>query len=240
MVYKTDHEITAEKALYSQSIKIGHQIKVSTGAIVNWYEKKGTLQFQGGEIAKQKLEQDLAKYIEEKSQASFPKTTSNVSPPSSPEIFIVHGHDHVALEQLELALRRLGLEPYILQNTSGNGLTLIEALEREICTPTRSIKFGIVLLTPDDMGYAKSESKTAEKPRARQNVILEMGMLISALSRQNVAILIKQEVEIPSDLKGLRYIPFKNHVRENILELADLLADAGFTLDAKKIAHASR
>ncbi|GAA5110267.1 hypothetical protein GCM10023261_13840 [Bartonella jaculi] len=84
----------------------------------------------------------------------------------------MHGHDHSALEQLQLILLKLNLKPYILQNTSGNGLTIIEALEKEICTPTRSTKFGIVLLTPDDFGYAKSKGETAAKPRARQNVIL--------------------------------------------------------------------
>nr|WP_280109568.1 TIR domain-containing protein [Bartonella florencae] len=59
-------------------------------------------------------------------------------------------------------LRKFWLEPYLLQNTSGNGLTIIEALEKEICKPTSSIGFGIVLLTPDDMGYFKTASaKTA-------------------------------------------------------------------------------
>ncbi|GAA5110263.1 hypothetical protein GCM10023261_13830 [Bartonella jaculi] len=46
IVCKTGVKITAEKPLYSQSIKIGHRLKVSTGAIVNWYEKKEHFNFK--------------------------------------------------------------------------------------------------------------------------------------------------------------------------------------------------
>ena len=34
-------------------------------------------------------------------------------------IFVVHGRDHEARDQLELILRRLGLAPYVLQVTGG-------------------------------------------------------------------------------------------------------------------------
>ncbi|MGF7157218.1 TIR domain-containing protein [Bartonella heixiaziensis] len=230
-----------EKILYSQSIKTGHQLKFSNGAILNRFEK-GTLQFQGKEIARLQLEQDLAKHIEEKSQTSSPQTSSNVLKSSSPEIFIVHGHDDIALEQLQSILRKLNLESYILKNEHKNSSTIIEALEKEICTPTRSTKFGIVLLTPDDIGYAKSEGKTAAKPRARQNVILEMGMLMSALTRKNVAILKKQlkkqEIELPSDIGGILYIPFKDHVKETVPDLYRRLRASGFTINAEQLADA--
>ena len=59
------------------------------------------------------------------------------------------------LEQLELVLRRLGLDPYILQNNDGGSKTLIEALEQQIY---KAATFGIVLLTPDDFGYPKSKT----------------------------------------------------------------------------------
>ena len=51
-------------------------------------------------------------------------------------------------------------------------------------------------------------------PRARQNVVLEMGMVLSALRRPNVAILKKGHIEIPSDVHGIIYIPFNDHVNE--------------------------
>lgn len=114
----------------------------------------------------------------------------------------------------------------------------MEALEKESCKPTSSIGFGIVLLTPDDMGYAKTDSVTAAQPRARQNVILEMGMLISALSRGKVAILIKQNVETPSDAHGIIYIPFKNNVKETVPKLATQLKAAGYIFDTDQLTDA--
>ena len=112
---------------------------------------------------------------------------------------MVHGHDTVAREQLELALHKLKLDPFVLANTGDGGLTIIEALEKEIGPRPGRTRFGIVLLTPDDMGYAKANGDGKAEPRARQNVVLEMGMLISALGRPNVAILKKGHIEIPSD-----------------------------------------
>jgi predicted nucleotide-binding protein len=102
-------------------------------------------------------------------------------------------------EQLELILHRLGLEPFVLANTGGGGMTIIEALEQEIVKPHIRARFGIVLLTPDDMGWAQPEGELARQPRARQNVVLEMGILLAALGRQNVAILRKGHIETPSD-----------------------------------------
>ena len=102
-----------------------------------------------------------------------------------------------------------------------------------------SSSFGIVLLTPDDMGYSKKDGEKEVKARARQNVILEMGMLLSSLTRARVAILQKGFVERPSDLDGVLYIPFNDHGRETVPKLAQRLQEAGILLDANAIARAS-
>ncbi|WP_156851198.1 TIR domain-containing protein [Bartonella refiksaydamii] len=232
IVRKAGYEIIEPKFTQHVSHNLLHQIEISEGGVIIWHEGTGIISIFSRKIIQEKLEKALAKHIEEKS-----KTASHVSKPLSPEIFIVHGHDSAALKDLKLVLYELGLKPYILQDTSGNGLTIIEALEKEICKPTRSIKFGIVLLTPDDMGYSRTAGTTAA-PRARQNVILEMGMLISALSRKNVAILIKQDVEIPSDVHGIIYLPFKDHVKKTVPKLVDRLIESGFTLDPAAISRA--
>ena len=151
----------------------------------------------------------------------------------------MHGHDTEALNQLELILRRLELEPFILQNTAGGGLTIIEALEKEIGPRPGAARFGIVLLTPDDVGYASSDGATHAKPRARQNVVLEMGMLISAIGRQNVLILKKGDIEIPSDAHGIIYAQFTAHVKEIIPKLVLRLHTARFELSADAIGKAS-
>jgi predicted nucleotide-binding protein len=166
--------------------------------------------------------------------ASTPATA-----PAASKVFIVHGHDSVAREQLELVVHKLGLDPYVLQNTGGGGLTIIEALESEIGTRAGAAKFGIVLLTPDDVGYAKAAGEKEAQPRARQNVVLEMGMLVSALGRKNVAILKKQHLEIPSDAQGILYIAFNDHVKEAVPKLVDRLRASGFVLNPEAITRAS-
>jgi predicted nucleotide-binding protein len=84
------------------------------------------------------------------------------------QIFVVHGRDHEARDQLRLVLFSLRLEPFVLQVTGGGGDTLIEALERMIGKTAQSA-FGIVLVTPDDMGYLQKEEKPEDaKPRARK------------------------------------------------------------------------
>lgn len=152
------------------------------------------------------------------------------------QIFIVHGHDTEARDQLELALRRLGLEPYILMNTSGGGKTIIEALEGKIGKDFSS-DFGIVLLTPDDMGYSIKEGKEKEEPRARQNVILETGMLLSSLTRERIALVVKGHVELPSDLQGIIHYGYNNHVNEIMPKLCRRFQEAGYSLDSEKIMH---
>ena len=51
-----------------------------------------------------------------------------------------------------------------------------------------------------------AECEVHAQPRARQNVVLEMGMLIARLGRTNVAILKKGHVEVPSDAQGIVYL----------------------------------
>jgi predicted nucleotide-binding protein len=149
-------------------------------------------------------------------------------------IFVVHGRDKDSRDHLELILHRLGLEPFVLQVTGGGGDTLIEALERQIGKTAQS-SFGIVLATPDDIGYLKVDGPADAKARARQNVIMEMGMLMASLTRKRCAILVKGFVDLPSNMGGVITIPFNDHVKETVPKLVQRLQEAGFKLDPKAI-----
>jgi predicted nucleotide-binding protein len=94
-------------------------------------------------------------------------------------------------------------------------------------------------MTPDDVGYSKGDGPDKAEPRARQNVVLEMGMLISALGRANIAILKKGHLEVPSDANGILYIPYNDHMKETVPRLADRLRSAGFILTPENITKAS-
>lgn len=147
-------------------------------------------------------------------------------------VFVVYGHDEAARNDLELMLRRWKLNPIILCQQSSGGLTIIEALEKHM----KDVKYGVVLATPDDIGYAK-ENEKKKKYRARQNVVFEMGMLYAKIDRQNVAVLIQNstdldlDMEKPSDLDGIIYIDYKNSVTECKERLAKELRNRGYILE---------
>ncbi len=216
----------------------GKQFKSEEGGILNWYTATGRINFQGPAPAKNKLLEQLGG----KPAVAIPAPYA--APAAAPakvkeKVFVVHGHDSVAREQLELVLHKLGLDPYVLANTGGGGLTIIEALESHIGSHTEGAQFGIVLMTPDDLGYSKRDGDSKIEPRARQNVVLEMGMLISSLGRPNVAILKKGHLEVPSDADGILYIGFNDHVKETVPRLAERLNHAGFKIEGQAIAKAA-
>jgi len=211
------------------------QFRSTDGAILNWFITTGTVQFQGPEAEKKRLGEAVGGAIGAPRPATkVPEALAEVKP----QIFVVHGHDETARDQLELVLRRLDLDPFVLMNTSGGGMTIIESLEKKIGKGGEA-RFGIVLFTPDDVGYAKREGEKEAKPRARQNVILEMGMLLSSLTRGHVAILVKGFVELPSDAAGIIYLHFNEHVREVVPKLAERLQASGIPLSAEQIARAA-
>lgn len=222
----------------------GLQVRTLDGAVLNWYPTTGTINFQGDAGASAKLKTALEPLLtgglmpmQTAAPAAAPVAPAKVE--AKGKVFVVHGHDQTSREQLELVLHKLGLDPFVLQNTGGAGLTIIEALEQEIGTGAAEVKFGIVLLTPDDFGYAKSEGPDKAQPRARQNVVLEMGMLLSSIGRKNVAILKKGHVDVPSDAQGILYLGFNDHVKEVVPRLVDRLTSAGFVLDPSNITKAS-
>jgi predicted nucleotide-binding protein len=217
-----------------------HLLRTAAGGILNWAPTKGTIWLQGPAHAKHALEQQIAGAFS--GAASVPSAAGS-SPGVGGEardratIFVVHGHDTEAREQLELALHRLGLDPLVLMNSSGGGDTIIEALEKRIGKKYTS-DFGIVLFTPDDVGHAKDAADKADA-RARQNVVLEAGMLLASLTRARVVFLVKGHVEMPSDLHGVIYAHFNTHVKEALPKVIARMQEAGIVLDPAKIALAT-
>ncbi len=113
----------------------------------------------------------------------------------SKKVFIVHGHDGEARETVARFLSLIDLEPIILHEQANRGRTIIEKVEAN-----SDVGFVVVLLTPDDVGHAKDGQP---EPRARQNVLLELGYFIGKLGRDRVCSLKRGTVEIPSDFAGV-------------------------------------
>lgn len=121
------------------------------------------------------------------------------------QVFIVHGHDEAAKESVARFIEKVGLKPVILHEQPNGGRTIIEKFE----TYSKEAVFAVVLLTPDDLACeaAASPDLSQLKPRARQNVIMELGYFIGRLGRTRVCALHKGNVELPSDYQGVLYVP---------------------------------
>jgi predicted nucleotide-binding protein len=115
-------------------------------------------------------------------------------------VFIVHGHNGEAKESVARFVEKLNLEAIILHERPNKGRTIITKFQEE----SDGVGFAVVLMTPDDEGRAASAANA--KPRARQNVVFELGFFIGKLGPGRVAALVKGDIEKPSDLDGVVYI----------------------------------
>jgi len=209
-----------------RAVQNGTQFRCPGGEIFTVYNT-GKCLIQGTR------DSELARAIQECSPAGRVVVPRDAVAGPGP-VFIVYGHDEAARNELELLLRRMGLEPVILANVPAKGDTIIEKLEHYL-GEHGNVGFACVLLTPDDEGHRAG--RPAEiRPRARQNVVLELGMVLARLGRRRVAILIKQEVEQPSDIAGLIWIGFKDKVAEVGGRLFRELKEAGYDPRADSLA----
>ena len=147
---------------------------------------------------------------------------------SHSRVFIVHGHDEAARESLARFLEKLGIEAVILHEQASSGRTIIEKLE-----DFSDVSFAAILLTPDDVGAVIS-TEPSLRPRARQNVVVELGYFIGKLGRKNVCALHKGGVELPSDILGIVYVNFDEDGAWKLLLARELVA-SGFSIDMNKV-----
>lgn len=144
-------------------------------------------------------------------------------------IFIVHGRDDGTKETVARFVEKFGLKAIILHEQPSEGLTIIEKLEKY----ADNAGFAIVLLTPDDVGGLKNTIEDKIKPRARQNVVFELGYFMGKLGRERVCPLFKGEIENPSDIDGVVYVSMDNEDWK--LKLGQEMKNAGFSVDMNKI-----
>lgn len=123
---------------------------------------------------------------------------------SNIQVFIVHGHDDGMKETVARFVEKMKLKAIILHEQVNNGKTIIEKFEEH-----SDVGFAIILYTPCDFG-GKNDESSEKRPRARQNVVFEHGYFIGKLGRNRAIALHRSEVEIPSDLQGILYVPFDN------------------------------
>ncbi|NRQ42121.1 nucleotide-binding protein [Rheinheimera sp. YQF-2] len=143
------------------------------------------------------------------------------------KVFLVHGHDEAAVQQVARSLEKLGLEVIILHEQINEGKTIIEKFEHF----SKKTGFAVVLMTPDDVGGVNSQNLSH---RARQNVVLELGYFVGLFGRDRVFILKKENVEIPSDYMGVVYTSMDVNGGWK-LSLAKEIHNAGLLIDLSKV-----
>ncbi len=154
--------------------------------------------------------------------ASTPPVISN-------RVFVVHGHDEALKDEAEIFLREIGLDPIVLHRKPDEGRTLIEKFEKY-----SDVSYAFVLLTPDDVGYpieeeSKPEKERKKEPRARQNVIFELGYFVGRLGRNRVCCLYKPNVSLPTDLFGILYKKITTNFQSIRYDLVKELKAAGYS-----------
>lgn len=194
--------------------------------IIFRYESAGTNLDRATALLKSKIE-EIEDDWPETAQASDNSNANYDALRKNNKVFVVHGHDDAARETVARFLERLDLEPVILHEQPNMGRTIIEKFEDH-----SDVGFAVVLLTPDDVGAVRDRPHNL-KPRARQNVVFELGYFAGVLGREKVCALAKGDIEIPSDYDGVVYIPLDDGNGWR-MKLVQELKAADFDVDANK------
>lgn len=149
------------------------------------------------------------------------------------KIFIAHGHDTNFLKDVRLFLSQNHVETIILEDMPSGGKTIIEKLEKY-----SQVKCAIILLSPEDKVQTEGEIVY----RARQNAIWEFGFFAGYLSRAKVIALKndlnnvneKVDIELPSNIHGVIWIPYAQDNPEWKIKLSKELKEIGYEIDPGK------
>jgi Predicted nucleotide-binding protein containing TIR-like domain len=156
--------------------------------------------------------------------------TSRLEVIASRKIFIVHGRDENAKNEVALFLKKIGLEDIVLHQRPNRGRNLLTKFQEE----AEGSSFAVILMTPDDDGGLAGGPR---QKRARQNVVFELGFFIGKFGTPHVAALIVPGVEKPSDFDGICWIEFGRNADWK-RELARELKSAGVPFDSDAILQA--
>lgn len=138
------------------------------------------------------------------------------------KVFVVHGRDMTPLRGLERLLRAVRLHPVAIMDEPSGSQTLIELIEEH-----SDVGYAFMLFTPDDEGKLSGTPDLC--PRPRQNVVFEYGFFVGLLGRRRVCCIVKEgDIELPSDLAGVRQLRYGRSVADIKRRVVEELRHAGF------------
>lgn len=171
---------------------------------------------------------NLMSVVDEKTVAEAVAGRTIAAVAGSRRVFLVHGHSEEAKQAVARVLERLDLEPIILHEKPDMNRTIIEKFEAHA-----DVGFAVVLMTPDDSGGPRAAKPDTYQPRARQNVVFEMGFFLGRLGRGRVCVLYDPAVEMPSDYSGVLYKRLNDPGWK--WELAKEIDAAGIAVDLNRL-----
>ena len=160
------------------------------------------------------------------------QSTTSASGNLSRRIIVVSGTDEEMNQALNGALTKLSLILIVLCEEPSQGKKIVENFSRDYA----DVAFAVVLLSPDDFGYAKNEAATKRKLRPRQDVVFELGFLLGKIGKGNVLVFFREcaNFEIPTDFESMKVTAFDDRDSWK-LALVRELSNRGLAVDGDRI-----
>lgn len=135
-------------------------------------------------------------------------------------LMIVHGHDTGARLELEnfLLKRFPHVTPITMIEQEDSARTLPEKFERLAA----EVRGALAIITPDDLAFTLRTN--TESLRTRQNVIVEVGWFWGKFGRGRCLLLVRGDIEMPSDLSGVEVHRFVTSPTECSEVVRDFIA----------------
>lgn len=151
-----------------------------------------------------------------KDMASHVVTVLGANKPSA--VLLIHGHAKDWIELQSWLQHQKLANPFVMGQEFTAGQTLPEKFEQM----ANEADAAIALATPDDLASTASHTDVIRQ-RARQNVWVETGWFWGRLGRSRIMLLVRGDVEIPSDLDGIEFCKYNKSVLEAEPEIQKFL-----------------
>jgi predicted nucleotide-binding protein len=142
-----------------------------------------------------RLGADLSRVRQQVIQLLSGYESSGAQEDVTPTVFVVSGEANEPTSEVAQLIERLaGRPPVVLRGQPDGGRAIIDAFTGHLHPA-----IVVVMLTGDDEGRTRGTDDHRLQPRARQNVVYEMGWFHGKLGRRSVITLIEDEIEAPTD-----------------------------------------
>jgi predicted nucleotide-binding protein len=146
-------------------------------------------------------------------------------------VFVVNGADEEMNQAVSKALTKLWLVPIVSREEPGHCRKIVEQ-------PAEygDVGFAVVLLSPDDCAYSKTNEPSKRRFRPIQEVVFELGYLLGKLGKEKVLVLFREaeNFELPSCFGSLNVTAFDDRGSWKLALLREL-TKCGYKVESDRI-----